>query len=1122
MKTLIYAILGVVVAGVAAVLVGPSFVNWTAYRSDIAAQLSQATGRKVLIQGDVELDMLPRPAFSVEKLRVVGRTETDLLRADALRVDVRFAPLLRGNVRLAEVTLVAPRLVLTRNKDGAATWRVREGARTAGDAAQLPLGADLSLDTLRVTDGTVVYRDRARGRRVQLDGLNGRIATGGGRGPYEARGRVTWRGVPVTLRANLGRLGGDGAVPFGVTLEPDLRPEASPDQGGAARIRLSGALKRGQPWAARADLRVKGEDGARLLARLGAPRSLTMRMRDRAYNASARLRLAGETLTVAELDASMGEAGVTGHAEIKAGSPVAVEADLDLQRLSLDRLLATPTAGQAGAEGRERGDTGGGNGWALPEDVTAEVALSAPAVIYRGQVLRQGAAELRLTEGTLRVSDAQALLPGGGELTLAGALTTLDGVPRFDGRVEAASSNLRGLLDWLGVPTAGVAPDRLRRLRLASDLEWRPGRVSLAGMNLEVDTLSARGGVVAALGKRPGLGVGLRIDKLDLDAYTRDRPAPDAADGDRADTDATRGESVELRALLARVDANLDLRVGTLVAGGRQVDAVHLKGALERGTLTLRRLAAESVAGGALTLDGKIARVAAAKPRFDLNLNWQDVRPNAALAWLAGVEGVPRGWPAASVSGQFKGRPGDLQVNLALQALEGLLTARGDLGAGAAGELPATDLRVALQHDSLRAVLDAFTGLPQLRRDPGGVDLTAQLVSGGQTLRAEGLDGSLGGVPLSGAAAVKLGDARPALSLDLQTGALPLGAFAFGRAGGGGSDGAGGPGDWSAAPLGLRALRRFDGTLTLAADALRLDGAAAVTDAHAKARLREGVLDLAELSGALGGGKLAAKGTLDVSATPRLDLQFAVTDADAGAFGELLPGLRLGGPLTLEGDLRAQGRSERKLVETLTGSGRIAGSLRLRPAAKDGRLLDALFGAKLNGVANLARTADTLDTAFRDRDVAMQGRWRVADGVLRSDGITLNGQGTTARLAGRVNLPDWRTAAALRFRRPGQDRETAFLITELQGDLNAPELRVAGSGLDVGEPDAPEGPTAPSAPETPGSSGDREGAEPNGEADGTAAEAGTDPSKPGHGESEQPAAEDVIRDLLKELPRQTD
>ena len=42
-----------VLLAVAAVLVLPSFIDWNNYRDDIAAQIESATGRRVLIDGDV-------------------------------------------------------------------------------------------------------------------------------------------------------------------------------------------------------------------------------------------------------------------------------------------------------------------------------------------------------------------------------------------------------------------------------------------------------------------------------------------------------------------------------------------------------------------------------------------------------------------------------------------------------------------------------------------------------------------------------------------------------------------------------------------------------------------------------------------------------------------------------------------------------------------------------------------------------------------------------------------------------------------------------------------------------------------------------------------------------------
>jgi hypothetical protein len=624
----------------------------------------------------------------------------------------------------------------------------------------------------------------------------------------------------------------------------------------------------------------------------------------------------------------------------------------------------------------------------------------------------------------------------------------------------------------------------------------------------------------------------VRLDRLDLDAYGRDgAPTPDGQTGG--------GQAAGRRAILDRFDANFDVRVGTLIAGGRKLRDARFRGALRQGTLDLDTVEAEAVAGGPLRLDGTIRKVAAPAPTLDVNLTWQNLRPRAALQWLNLADGgVPAGWPTVSVSGQLAGTPGELRVNLALQALDGLLTANGTMARIGGSARPTADLRVALQHDSLRRLLDAFTTLPRLAADPGAVDLAARVRSTDTGIEARDLHGALGPVQLTGGIDADVGGARPHVAVNLETGALPLAAFAPAADG---SRNGRGAGDWSAAPLGLAALRRVDGNLTLRADAIRLDGLAPVETARVEATLADGVLTLSTAAGTWGGGAVRIGGTLDATAVPTFEASLDLADVDAAAVQPAIDGLRLAGPVSLQGALSARGRSERAVVETLTGEGEVNGELRVRPARSDARLLTVLLGDAAADVAGISRAAERVDAAFRERAMPVAGTWRVSDGTVRTENIALEGDGLTASLSGQANLPDWRTDLRVRLRRPQADGGGPFLDATVQGPLDAPAVQLAGSGLSIEQPAGPADPSGPAAPEAPAAPG--ESTESNGDgasqsgSSGNAStrpagtpDAGTAKAGTGEGAAEPdaasgegkglPSAEDVIRDLLKELPEQ--
>ena len=112
---------------------------------------------------------------------------------------------------------------------------------------------------------------------------------------------------------------------------------------------------------------------------------------------------------------------------------------------------------------------------ALPADVTGTLEVNIDALVYRRQVVRQMLVSMALAEGRLKVSQALALLPGGSDVSLTGELASAKTAAgqelRFVGRLEAASDNLRGVFDWLGVDVTRVPAERLRRMSLSMRID---------------------------------------------------------------------------------------------------------------------------------------------------------------------------------------------------------------------------------------------------------------------------------------------------------------------------------------------------------------------------------------------------------------------------------------------------------------------------------------------------------------------------------------------------------------------------------------------------------------------------------------------------------------------------
>ncbi|MBK1698762.1 AsmA family protein [Rhodovibrio salinarum] len=1130
MKKLLYALLAVVLLLVAAVLLLPSLIDWNAYKDQLAQQVERATGRNITVGGSVSLSLLPSPAFSAQQVtlaNVAGGREQAMAEIADLRVRVALAPLLQGQVKVEQLVLVEPRVLLERTAAGRANWRFRDGDGPAtGDGGPLDRGllGQVSLQSVRVVDGTLRFVDAAAGIDRQVTGIDARLSAQSLSGPLQAQGSLSANGVPLSFEGELGQLNTGGPAPYSLRVQLN---------GTDAYAELGGALSTGDAVRLQGDLEARGSSLADTLARItGRAAGSYPPQLAQTFSSESQLTLDADTLKAQNLSLQLGDTGADGRLQVTL--PTADEserteavADLTIQRLDLDRLLAMQRDTDAGVDGEgSRGSDG--DAFSLPQDVQAELNVNVGAILYHDRVIRQGRANAVLADGTVTLNQAMALLPGSSDLALFGTLAAQDGRPVFDGRLETASDNLRGMLDWLGVQVERVSEDRLRRMELLADLQARPGQVTLTNVDLDVDTAQVQGGVAIALRQRPGFGIGLTVDKLNLDAYL---PSGDAG-GRQTGEDA--GPPL---GWLGGFDANFDLRAGQLTYAGTTARDVRLDATLHNQALTVREASVGNLAGAAVRLDGKLSELVGLDPQLDFNVDL-DVQNLSRFAGVAGLsDSVPAGVGPVALTGTAQGGVADAKVDGTLTALGGTATFQGQIEPLAAPM--AFDLVLALQHDSLRAFTEQAPGLPRLRQEAGALDLTARLAGTTRSFSTDNLTGRIGPVTVEGPVSLDLAGDRPRLTANLETGELPLAAFAAAGAGAQtpasedvGEDGTATGARWSAQPLPLAALTGVDLDLTLASDALVLPDDSRLEDAELAATLTDGVLDLDRLQGTLFGGDLRANGTLDARDTAALSL---VIEAQQVASSPLLAHLfgvqALDGPIDLNADLNAKGASPNAMIGSLTGQGELSGRVTVEPqlflgpqagqlleqnGAPDGRMgqrlsnmLGDAFGAEVK-IGGLTRALDFVGMAFTQERAKLAGTFAIAEGIMTTSDLTLDGLEGRAETRGQINLPTWRLDLTTELFRAKDAPDAPFVVTRQTGSLDAPNVAITGGAfrdqLTPGKSQQQTGDAAPEADDSSGEpAGDEAGAQPSD--DTSAANGGQAPKR----------AEEIIRGVLDQL-----
>lgn len=185
MKLLSRLLLGLA-AVVVAVAVTAAAIIMTADTRQIAGFISErvktATGRELVIAGDIEMKFSLVPTLSATDVRfgnAAWGSRPDMVRLDGVEIGLELVPLLNGDIRLSELTLIGPDVLLEVSPEGIPNWRISVDPETIRKAREIEQEAERIyglpvLKSLAVERASVRYLDPGRklDRRLLLTRLD--------------------------------------------------------------------------------------------------------------------------------------------------------------------------------------------------------------------------------------------------------------------------------------------------------------------------------------------------------------------------------------------------------------------------------------------------------------------------------------------------------------------------------------------------------------------------------------------------------------------------------------------------------------------------------------------------------------------------------------------------------------------------------------------------------------------------------------------------------------------------------------------------------------------------------------------------------------------------------------
>ncbi len=742
-----------VALGAGALWLAPRLLEADRLAAQVETQVAHALGQPVTHDGPVRVRLLPRPRLTLTGVRV-GAPGTPLL--TARQVDVRLAPgpLLTGRARPAGVTLSAGTVLLGRDTQGRTTWQPTQAVSRgptaggplgtfggSGDSDGPAMGPAPPLPPITVRDFTLRYANAATGTRWRLTALDGTLTGDTPRGSYQLALSGGLGAHPVTVDGRLGQPSQD-RLPLRLTL-------GFPDSNG--QVRLAGIIGTGKDdprRALRGRLTIRTDDAAPLGLVAGLP--LIKGLSGTPLTLSAPVTVTSDALTADDLRLTLGDTRFQGTGQWRFREDLS----LDLEATAL-KLAGLPDFSLIAT-------TAEANPLHLPPDLAVRLKVAARALQVPRGLIRAPVLDATWTPTGVTLRDLSATLPGGTRVALTARGQVHPGAtPALtveQGALSVTAPDLRSTLSWLGLSPTALRPERLRRAELSARLRGTLQALHLENLTLGLDGSTFRGGVVARLTGRPGVGLTLRGDRFNLDAYRPTEGLPTALPW------------------LDRFDARADLRLEEITVGGVVLQDAALEGRLDKGTLTLAPLTVARAAGARLRLEGAITDVGTAPHLDGLHLTLSARRALTVLRQL-GLEP-----PLSLVRDHSLTVEGTLDGPLTQPILDGTV-ALGPLHVAGKGTFTPADRSydglMTLDHpDMLTLIQGVAPGYQPLGETLGPVSLAGDVRLAPGNIALGALSGRAGPLPLRGEVAWRHPPGLPTtFAVELTTGDIPLDAL---------------------------------------------------------------------------------------------------------------------------------------------------------------------------------------------------------------------------------------------------------------------------------------------------------------------------------------------------------
>ncbi|MBR2034217.1 MAG: AsmA family protein, partial [Alphaproteobacteria bacterium] len=604
MKKLLIIIFGLVVLAMIGLTIYVATIDWNKHKNVIAEQFNLSTGKKIVFEGPISFQILPKPYLKATNVKImnVGSNDVPLVKIPNLVARLALVPLLKGNFEVQRMNLQNPLINVEVLPDAKLNWQsdlTPEQRRNVEEAK-------FALNSVSIQNAVVNYDDQIRDVGFKLENLNGEISAQSVLGPYRFEGNYVKDNNPQGFAISMGKLSDSMSTSLNMVVTHPMSESYVRFDGS---FMISNRVLNGNLIVEAKKLRQFVDANFNVID--FEPQY------DMPLVATSDISLNSQQLNLANVVVKYGETQGAGTIQMpfndgfgNGGVKPRIDAAFNFTDLDVTPIIISLQnfVDNHDEQGKEYAPD-------FPVDILADV--KSLRTVYNGQQIKNFELSSDVVSNVITINNLRAIVPGDSEFKLKGTVSSVDGELFYNLTSSLSSGDFLRTLNWLNIEPTVSAASTYRKADISAGLSGTLQQIYIKPLSISIDKTSFSGEIGIKRGERDDIMAILNADMVNFDNYIPNLPAEEQK--------KTWRERMLYRfselGWLNDFDLQISTKMNLAIYENMPLEKFEAELNLLDGKMQIEKLQIMSIAGATMDLSGEVGGFGQTPSFNELNYN---------------------------------------------------------------------------------------------------------------------------------------------------------------------------------------------------------------------------------------------------------------------------------------------------------------------------------------------------------------------------------------------------------------------------------------------------------------------------------------------------------------------